>query len=171
MEPIYELEKMWSVRVGDSAKSFATARSKLLVTLGSLAIKVEESCHFGILVDDLELAEQKLRKRFENSIQELYRATVKPFSVVLVRFNLKGELVEFINPFASGFFEECLKKYGEGLHHIGFITSDLDYAVTRLTKNNFTVVSGEKVKGPRGYVIFLTKDGILPVHIELSQPL
>ncbi len=171
MEPIYELEKMWPVRLDSSPASFATARAKLKVTLDSLSIKVEESCHFGILVDDLRLAEGKLRKRVENSIQELYRATVKLFSVELARFNFKGELIEFLSPFSSGFFEECLRKYGEGLHHIGFITSDLDYAVIKLTNNNFTVVSGEKVKGPRGYVIFLTNDRIRPVHIELCQPL
>lgn len=123
------------------------------------------------MVDDLELAEQKLRKRLGTSVKEMYRAIVKPFSVELARFSCAGELIEFIRPFSSGFFEECLKKYGESLHHIGFITSDLDYAVAKLAKNNFSVVSREKVKGPRGYVIFLTKNGIRPVHLELCEPL
>lgn len=171
MEPIYELEKIWPVRLDSSPASFKAARSKLRVTLGSLAIKVEESCHFGILVDDLRSAEQKLRRMLGTSVEEMYRATVKPFSVELARFNLKGELIEFISPFGTGFFEECSKKYGEGLHHVGFITLNLDYAVTKLINNSFTVVSGEKVKGPRGYVIFLTNDRIRPVHIELCQPL
>lgn len=171
MEPMHELEKLWPARVGSSSTSFVTARSKLKATLDSLAIKMEESCHFGILVADLQLAERKLRKMLGDSVEEMYRARVKSFSVELVRFDLKGRLIEFLSPFSSGFFEECLKKYGEGLHHIGFITSGLDYAVTKLTNNSFTVVSGKKVKGPRGYVIFLTNDRIRPAHLELCQPL
>ena len=165
------LAEIWPARMGNQCESFARVRQNILQVLEKADISTQGPCHYNMLVEHLPAAEGRLRQLLDARLIELYRAKVAPFAVNLVRYEYQGLLLEFISPYDRGFPQSCLRRYGPGLHHLGFNTPSLDTAVERLTRLNYSIASGDKVCGPKGDVLFMTSDALLPVHIELCQPI
>ena len=164
------LSEIWPARIGKQTESFAGVRQRILQVLEGADISAQGPCHYNMLVENLPDAEDGLRQILDEPPVELYRANVAPFAVQLVRYEYEGLLLEFLCPYGPGFPQSCLERYGPGLHHVGFNAPSLDTAVERLTRLNYSIASGDKVCGPKGDVLFMTSNALLPVHIELCQP-
>ena len=78
-----------------------------------------------------------------------------------------------MDPHAQGptIYEEFLKAHGEGLHHLGFDTGNLDGKVTAWEAAGFkpaqTGAWGEKGKRGSGRFAYVDTDGIGGVLVEL----
>lgn len=164
------LAQKWPARLGNELRSFSQVRQYIEQDLKKAVVPTTGPYHYSLLTRDIVLGEERFKELLDTDPKELYRTKVEAFAVDLVRYEYQGLLIEFISPHGSGFPEDCLRRDGPGLHHIGFNTASLDSAVERLAQLNYAVVSGERVYGPKGDVLFMTSEQLLPVHIELCQP-
>ena len=164
------LAQKWPARIGNESRSFTQVRECIEHDLETAVVPTTGPHHYSVLTGDIVVGLKQFEELLDTAPRELYRTKVEAFAVDLVRYEYQGLLIEFISPYGSGFPEDCLRRYGPGLHHLGFNTASLDSAVERLARLNYAVVSGERVCGPKGDVIFLTSEQLLPVHIELCQP-
>ena len=86
----------------------------------------------------------------------------------LYAYGTLGEtVVELIQPLSGrSAWSEFLEEHGEGLHHIGYLVSDLDERVARLLELGGTILEAGRVWGRRWYCIRIVPSNII---VELEE--
>ena len=130
---------------------------------------MEKIEHIGIAVKDLEKSNELFGKLFGVShykVEEVVSEGVKT-SFFKAGPN-KIELLEATKPESP--IAKFIEKKGEGIHHIAFAVSDIEYEITRLKNEGFIVLNETPKKGADNKLVaFLhpkTTNGVL---IELCQ--
>lgn len=104
------------------------------------------------------------------SLDRVYRGSPGAFEMLL-GWGRKGDVVfEWIQPtIGPNVYEEHLRQYGEGFHHLGFNVPDMDAALARLHSRGLAVTmsGGWNVNGHEGRFAYLDADKHGGVTIEL----
>jgi catechol 2,3-dioxygenase-like lactoylglutathione lyase family enzyme len=104
------------------------------------------------------------------SLDRVYRGSPGAFEMLL-GWGRRGDVVfEWIQPtIGPNVYEEHLRQYGEGFHHLGFNVTDMDAALARLRSRGLasTMSGGWNVKGHEGRFAYLDADRHGGVTIEL----
>ena len=104
------------------------------------------------------------------SLDRVYRGSPGAFEMLL-GWGRKGDVVfEWIQPtIGPNVYEEHLRRYGEGYHHLGFNVTDMDAAIARLRSRGLAVTmsGGWNVNGHEGRFAYLDADRHGGVTIEL----
>lgn len=104
------------------------------------------------------------------SLNRVYRGSPGAFEMLL-GWGRKGDVVfEWIQPtIGPNVYEEHLRQYGEGFHHLGFNVTDMDAALARLQSRGLAVTmsGGWNVNGHEGRFAYLDADKHGGVTIEL----
>lgn len=104
------------------------------------------------------------------SLDRVYRGSPGAFEMLL-GWGRHGDVVfEWIQPtIGPNVYEEHLRKYGEGFHHLGFNVTDMDAALARLRSRGLSVTmsGGWNVNGHEGRFAYVDADKHGGVTIEL----
>jgi methylmalonyl-CoA/ethylmalonyl-CoA epimerase len=172
---------------------FITRRNPPLSPVNSFAEQKGESMQFdlkvkgvlgldkvnqvGIVVRDMDRAIKNYREIFGISFPKVlvpdyfnrvYRGKPENFRMK-IGLAMMGELqIELIEPLeGKTIYGEFLKKWGDGIHHLGFDVNNLDERVAAFRKSGIDVLmSGERVGGKFAYMDTEGKVGII---VELIQ--
>jgi LAO/AO transport system kinase len=131
--------------------------------------------HVGIAVRDASAAAlvfADLLARIGTHVEEVAGQAVHAAFVPEAWPDGSGARVEILSPAdgndSSGAVARFLDKRGEGLHHICFVTDDIEGEIKRLS-SRYTIVDSAPRRGHRGRVAFLHPRGAHGVLVELIQ--
>ena len=126
--------------------------------------------HIGIAVDDLDAAIALYEQRFGMAL--VHREIAEGPGLELVLLEIGESHVELLAPvrddaMISGFLAE----HGPGLHHVAYVTRDIEAEMARLADEGMRLIDTEPRTGVRGSrIAFLEPDGTGHVLTELVQP-
>jgi methylmalonyl-CoA epimerase len=125
--------------------------------------------HIGIAVRDIEASIETFRKIFEFKI--VYRETVPQQKVTVASFEVGKVKIELT---AATSDDSPIAKYigkrGEGIHHIGFETDDIEKDLSRLNKEGINLINERPQDGAHEMLIaFLHPKSTNGVLTELCQ--
>lgn len=125
--------------------------------------------HIGIAVKDIALSNELFRVLFNSphyKTEEVASEGVKTSF-----FDLGGakiELLEATNSDSS--IAKFIEKKGEGIHHLAFEVTDIEFEINRLTKEGFTLIHTTPKDGADNKrIAFLHPKSTNSVLIELCQ--
>lgn len=126
--------------------------------------------HIAIAVPDLERAIRRFAEDFELEYEG--REDVEAAKTSTAFFPLPPTSIELVHPLrGEGPLVKYLEKNRGGLHHLAFVSDDLDADIERLRDKGYEFLSESPQPGAHGMrVIFIhpkCSDGVL---IELNQP-
>jgi methylmalonyl-CoA epimerase len=126
--------------------------------------------HLGIAVVDLDAAIALYEERFGMPV--VHREVADEIGLELVLLEVGESHVELLAPLRgdtmlSGFLAE----HGPGLHHVAYVTEDIDAELARLKAEGQPLIDTAPRTGIRGSrIAFLEPDGTGHVLTELVQP-
>jgi methylmalonyl-CoA epimerase len=124
--------------------------------------------HIGIAVWSVD----KVRSLYESLFSlEFSGEEVVPDGTVKVIFLKAGKTyLEFFEPIQNRSVENFLQKRGEGLHHICFLTDDIEKELKELKEKGVELIDPVPRKGARGKrIAFLHPRSLHGVLIELAE--
>ena len=126
--------------------------------------------HIGVAVEDLELALELYRDRFEMSLA--HREVVTEQGVEAVLLDLGENHVELLAPLGPDTpVGKFLTRQGPGLHHVAYQVSDIEATLAKLGQAGMQLIDSEPRTGIRGSrVAFLHPRSSLGVLTEIVQP-
>jgi methylmalonyl-CoA/ethylmalonyl-CoA epimerase len=126
--------------------------------------------HIGVAVEDLELALELYRDRFEMSLA--HREVVTEQGVEAVLLDLGENHVELLAPLGPDTpVGKFLARQGPGLHHVAYQVSDIEATLAKLGQAGMQLIDSEPRTGIRGSrVAFLHPRSSLGVLTEIVQP-
>ncbi len=130
---------------------------------------MQKVAHIGIAVKNLKQSTDLFRKLLG---KEPDRAEDMPENKVrTVMFDLGESSVELTESTdAESSLSRFIEKRGEGIHHISFLVSDIEYEVKRLKNAGFQLVDEQPRSGVDGTLVaFLHPKSTNGVLIELTQ--
>jgi methylmalonyl-CoA/ethylmalonyl-CoA epimerase len=80
-----------------------------------------------------------------------------------------GGKIELLEPRAEGFLTRFLERHGEGLHHITFLTDDIEAAVDQLQGDGFELVD-VNLEDPHWKEAFLRPKKTHGTLVQIAQP-
>ncbi len=126
--------------------------------------------HYGIVVADRNAALARLNRLTQEPWRPTTEAWVEAFNVHVMRGDLQGVELEFIEPDGPSFFADFLAGQGERLQHISFRVDGIHEAVKRLRDAAVPLVNDQVREGSHGWIAFLRPDPFTPLCLELCQP-
>lgn len=125
--------------------------------------------HIGIAVKNLNESNKLFSKLFEGNSYKTEEVESEGVRVSFFKVgDNKIELLEAINENSP--IAKFINKNGEGVHHIAFDVTDINYEIERLKKEGFLVLSDKPKKGADNkLVVFLYPKDTGGVLIELCQ--
>jgi methylmalonyl-CoA/ethylmalonyl-CoA epimerase len=126
--------------------------------------------HIGVAVEDLELALELYRDRFEMSLA--HREVVTEQGVEAVLLDLGENHVELLAPLGPDTpVGKFLARQGPGLHHVAYQVSDIEATLATLAQTGMQLIDSKPRTGIRGSrVAFLHPRSSLGVLTEIVQP-
>jgi|GEM_PF-433850 len=131
--------------------------------------------HVGIAVHDVAEATGDFADLLAHAptlIEEVGEQAVRLAFVPAAWVGGRGARVELLSPAdpanPSGAIARFLKNRGEGLHHVCFLTDDIEGEIARLSPR-YTIVDGAPRRGHGGRVAFLHPRGAHGVLVELIE--
>jgi methylmalonyl-CoA/ethylmalonyl-CoA epimerase len=126
--------------------------------------------HIGVAVEDLELALELYRDRFEMSLA--HREVVTEQGVEAVLLDLGENHVELLAPLGPDTpVGKFLARQGPGLHHVAYQVSDIESTLAKLAQAGMQLIDSQPRTGIRGSrVAFLHPRSSLGVLTEIVQP-
>ena len=126
--------------------------------------------HIGVAVEDLELALELYRDRFEMSLA--HREVVAEQGVEAVLLDLGENHVELLAPLGPDTpVGKFLARQGPGLHHVAYQVSDIESTLDKLKQGGTQLIDSEPRIGIRGSrVAFIHPRSSLGVLTEIVQP-
>ena len=125
-------------------------------------------------------------KNIENKIRELERIGIGPFNIIEARdieisykgerrrINMKialaniGEIqIELIEAEGESFYSDFLRKYGEGLNHLGIFVKDINKSLGEYEKLGFKILQEGEIYGVKW--IYLNTVDKLGFTLELIE--
>jgi methylmalonyl-CoA/ethylmalonyl-CoA epimerase len=129
---------------------------------------VEALDHTAIAVRDIRSALPLYRDLLGGVPNGFERLSQRGFMWLTLRYP-KGSQVELLQPVDDGgFVKAFLDRYGEGVHHMTFIVSDLRRAVERARAAGLRVVD-EDYRDPRWQEAFISPRSAFGTIIQLAQ--
>jgi methylmalonyl-CoA/ethylmalonyl-CoA epimerase len=129
---------------------------------------VEALDHTAIAVRDIRSALPLYRDLLGGVPNGFERLSQRGFMWLTLRYP-NGSQVELLQPIDdSGFVKAFLDRYGEGVHHMTFIVSDLRRAVERARAAGLRVVD-EDYRDPRWQEAFISPRSAFGTIIQLAQ--
>jgi methylmalonyl-CoA/ethylmalonyl-CoA epimerase len=130
---------------------------------------MEKIEHVGIAVKSIESAGEAYTKLLG---ARPYKTEMVESEQVNTSFFMVGgskiELLESINP--EGVISKFIEKRGEGIHHLAFAVTDIQFEMKRLKEEGFILLNEEPKKGADNKLVCFvhpkTTNGVL---IELCQ--
>lgn len=125
--------------------------------------------HVGIAVKDLEAAVETFGKIFQ--FGEIHRETVETQKVNVASFKVGDVLIELTSPTDENSpIAKFIEKKGEGIHHIGFNTSDIVSDLGRLAESGINLINKEPQPGAHDMQIaFMHPKSTGGVLMEICQ--
>jgi methylmalonyl-CoA/ethylmalonyl-CoA epimerase len=126
--------------------------------------------HIGIAVDDLDAAIALYEQNFGMAL--VHREIAEGPGLELVLLEIGESHIELLTPvrddaMISGFLAE----HGPGLHHVAYVTRDIEDEMARLVGEGMRLIDTEPRTGIRGSrIAFLEPDGTGHVLTELVEP-
>ncbi len=125
--------------------------------------------HIGIAVKDLEVSNKLFASLLGVShykVEEVINENVR--TSFFKSGPNKIELLEATKPTST--IAKFIEKKGEGIHHIAFAVTDIQYEIARLKSEGFIVLNEKPKKGADNkLVVFLHPKSTNGVLIELCQ--
>ena len=141
---------------------------------------LSEVNQIGIVVRDIDKARRNFSEFFKIDFAEvvilkyfnkIYRGNPSDFRMKMA-FAMMGNLqIELIQDLEGGtIYQEFLEKRGEGLHHLGFVVTNLDERVAALDKCGIGVLmSGERIGVRFAYMDTENIVGLIVEFIERNE--
>jgi methylmalonyl-CoA/ethylmalonyl-CoA epimerase len=126
--------------------------------------------HIGIAVDDLDAAIALYEQRFGMAL--VHREIAEGPGLELVLLEIGESHVELLAPVRDdAMISGYLAEHGPGLHHVAYVTRDIEAEMARLADEGMRLIDTEPRTGVRGSrIAFLEPDGTGHVLTELVQP-
>ena len=126
--------------------------------------------HVGVAVDDLDAAIQLYAERFD--MREQHRETVEEQGVEAVLLEIGDGHVELLRPLSEEtVVGRYLAKRGPGLHHVAYLTDDIDRSLEAMREAGVDLIDQEPRVGMWGRrVAFLRPRSTGGVLTELVEP-
>ena len=125
--------------------------------------------HIGIAVKDLEKSIETFRKIFD--FKEVHKETVEMQKVHVGSFKVGDVLVELTAPTDDESpIAKFIAKKGEGIHHIGFESDNINDDLKRIKSEEVLLINEEPVEGAHDMLIaFLHPKSTNGVLTEICQ--
>jgi methylmalonyl-CoA/ethylmalonyl-CoA epimerase len=125
--------------------------------------------HIGIAVKDLNNSLEIFKKIF--GTDEYHRETVLEQKVDVASFNVGGVLIELTAPTDENSpIAKFIEKKGEGIHHIGFETDDINGDLAKFKSEGIQLINEEPKFGAHEMLIaFLHPKSTNGVLTEICQ--
>ena len=126
--------------------------------------------HIGVAVKNIEETLVAVSRSLGVAIPPIRDIADKNLRVAMV--NLKGIGLEFIQDNSKdGKLAKFVNEKGNGIHHIAFLTDDIEADVEMLKKRGVEMVDETPRIGVRGKKVPFTKESALNgIPFELSEP-
>lgn len=132
-------------------------------------VKLLNLDHVAIAVSDLDAAIDGYRDRYR--VEPLYREVVESDGVEQAMIPIGGSFIQLLQPLGDetpvGLF---LSKRGEGLHHVAYVVSSIDEAITHLSSTGAGLVDSVPKFGVRGQrSVFVHPEDLVGTLVELVE--
>ena len=126
--------------------------------------------HIGIAVADLEAGKVLYRKIF--NVESFHEETVEEFGASIASFLLSGVRIELTAPLGEDTpIGKFIAKYGEGIHHVAFRSSDINGDLEGLKSKDIRLIHETPHNGAHDMLIaFLHPSSTGGVLMELCSP-
>ena len=126
--------------------------------------------HIGIAVDDLDAAIALYEQQFGMAC--VHREIAEGPGLELVLLGIGESHVELLAPVRDdAMISGHLAEHGPGLHHVAYVTRDIEAEMARLADEGMRLIDTEPRTGVRGSrIAFLEPEGTGHVLTELVQP-
>jgi methylmalonyl-CoA/ethylmalonyl-CoA epimerase len=128
-----------------------------------------ELSHIGIAVDDIAAFTEQLAESFGVPVPEIAEHPERRIRIAVMTIGgVTFEILEESNP--EGMLARYVQQNGPGLHHIGFMSSDLETDMEVMKERKITFLSETPVTGLRGKKIaFASENNQSGIQFELSE--
>jgi methylmalonyl-CoA/ethylmalonyl-CoA epimerase len=125
--------------------------------------------HIGIAVKDLDISIETFKKIFQ--FESVHTETVAEQKVKVASFKVGDVLIELTAPTDSESpIAKFIEKRGEGIHHIGFESNDINSELERLKSENINLINESPKAGAHDMLIaFLHPKSTNGVLTEICQ--
>lgn len=125
--------------------------------------------HIGIAVKDLDASIEIFRKIFQ--FEDIHRETVAEQGVSVGSFKVGDVLIELTQPTGPDSpVGKFIEKKGEGIHHIGFNTDNIDLDLARLKESGIQLINETAKPGAHDMMIaFMHPKSTNGVLTEICQ--
>jgi methylmalonyl-CoA/ethylmalonyl-CoA epimerase len=126
--------------------------------------------HIGIAVKNIEEAITAISKAFGLSIPSIKDIPEKKIKVALL--DIGGTGLEFIQDYSEeGGFAKFIKEKGNAIHHICFLTDQIETDTEILKSRGIEMVDQKPKMGVRGKrIAFIKPSALNGIPFELSEP-
>jgi methylmalonyl-CoA epimerase len=126
--------------------------------------------HIGVAVEDIDASVALYEERFEMALA--HRETVESQGVEAVLLDVGEGHVELLAPLGPETpVGKFLERKGEGLHHVAYAVSDIDFALQRIAATGIELIDAEPRVGIReSRVAFLHPRSTGGVLTEIVEP-
>lgn len=125
--------------------------------------------HIGVAVDNIEAFVAQLAESFGVPVPGIVEHPERRIKMAVMTIGgVSFEILEESNP--EGMLARFVNEKGPGLHHIGFVSSDIDTDMEVMIERNITFLSEAPVTGLRGKrIAFAAEDNQSGIQFELSE--
>jgi len=126
--------------------------------------------HIGIAVKDLDVSLDTFKKLFQ--VSDVHTETVAAQKVKVASFKVGEVILELTQATdETSPIAKFIEKKGEGIHHIAFLSDNVNEELSRLKELNFALINENAVPGAHDMQIaFLHPKSTNSVLTELCQP-
>ncbi|MDW7671978.1 MAG: VOC family protein [Bacillota bacterium] len=128
-----------------------------------------ELSHIGVAVDNIEDFVVQMAESFGVSVPAIVEHPERRIKLAVMTIGgVSFEILEESNP--EGMLARYVSQHGPGLHHIGFLSSDLNTDMEVMKERNITFLSETPVTGLRGKrIAFAAENNQSGINFELSE--
>ena len=128
---------------------------------------IKKMDHVAVIVKDLDAAVKSYSDMFGFKLEEAREGPGGEFKSAIVT---NGDVrMEFLQPLKPGSHQNFLDKRGGGLHHVSFVTDDIEQELKDLKAQGKKLVNEELIVMPNAKIAFVHQDAAENVLIELVQ--
>lgn len=128
---------------------------------------IKKMDHVGLVVRDVDVAAKNYADMFGFEVVSEMEGPGGEFkSVMLANGDIR---IEMFQPLKPGSFQKFLDERGGGLHHISFVTDDIEGELKQLKAQGKKLINEEPMEVPGSKIVFVHQNAAENVLIELVQ--